>query len=175
MWRPFHSTIFLAEPIHFWFWKHIVIMVECIIHIIWSCGVWAIAGTLKGSRKKWGGQVCAIAYFLRGGKEGSVLDEAVTYFLEEQQIVKENSYSKKKKRRLVSSSIGPVSQAAPGTWEKFIMNVSGKMSYCFCYLFLNPAIGYTICFWDSARWNTGHRGNIASEVSEEHICTCKQL
>lgn len=131
---------------------------------------------LEGLQEKMGRTGLCYSLFPEGGKRGICLGWSGNIFLggaanREGELV----FKKRKKRRLVSSSIGPVSQAAPGTWEKFIMNVSGKMSDCFCYLFLNPAIAYTVCFWDSARWNTGHRGNIASEVSEEHICTCKQL
>lgn len=71
---------------------------------------------LEGLQEKMGRTGLCYSLFPEGEKEGSVSDEAVTYFLEEQQIMKESLFSKKeRKRRVVSSSIGPVSQAVPGT------------------------------------------------------------
>lgn len=136
------ARLFFAEPIHFWFWKHIVIRVECIIHIIWSCGVWDIAGTLKGSRKKWGGQVCAIAYFLRV-ERGICLGWSGSIFLGGAANHEGELVFKKKKRKRKEDSF----HHQLDLWVTLRLE-PGKNSewMCLCYLFLNPAIAYTIFF-----------------------------
>lgn len=69
------------------------------MHNSYDLVVWCVrySWDLEGLQEKTGRTGLCYSLFPEGEKEGSVSDEAVTYFLEEQQIMEESLFSKKRK------------------------------------------------------------------------------